>query len=146
MNGFAYSSVCTAGGRSNRSAMSWCVITVFAALSCLWLVRPGAAQNAAEGQTVEQGVQPEISREEWRERVQAAKQRVREIAIERRRHPERFAPPPPEDPALIASERVLGDDSLQPGDIVSTNKGLFVFGGRADQPRNRDDFLPLQPR
>lgn len=78
--------------------------------------------------------------------MQAAKQRARENAIERRRHPERFAPPPPEYPALVANERVLGD-SRQPGDIVSTNKGLFLFRGtKADQPRRNEDFLPLQPR
>lgn len=127
--------------------MAWRAIAVFAVLAYPPLARPSAAESAPESQTVEQEVQPEISREEWRERVQAAKQRARETAIERRRHPERFAPPPPEDPALVASERVLGDDSLQPGDIVSTNKGLFVFrGSKADQPRSNEDFLPLQPR
>jgi hypothetical protein len=121
-------------------------IAVFTILWCPLFVRSSVAQDAPENQTVEQEVQPEMSREEWRDRVQAAKQRVRETAIERRRHPERFAPPPPEDPARIATDRVLGDDSLQPGDIVSTNKGLFVFRGKGDQPRSNQDFLPLQPR
>jgi hypothetical protein len=35
--------------------------------------------------------------------------------------------------------------ACSPGDIVSTNKGLFVFRGKADQPRSNEDFLPLQP-
>ena len=127
--------------------MVWRAITVFAILAGPPLVRPSAAESAPESQTVEQEIQPEISREEWRERVQAAKQRARQNAMERRQHPERFAPPPPEGPALVASDRVLGDDRLQPGDIVSTSKGLFVFrGSKADQPRSNEDFSPLQPR
>ena len=46
----------------------------------------------------------------------------------------------------MASELVLNDDSLQLGDIVSTNKGLFVFKGQSDQERRESDFVALPPR
>lgn len=90
-------------------------------------------------------VAPEPSREMWRDRIQDAKRRAKEIALERRLHPERYAPPPI-DPANEATERVLQDDSLRPGDIVSTSKGLFVFRGRTDQPRHDGDFEALPKR
>ena len=99
-----------------------------------------------ENPIIQQQAAPEMSREEWRERVEAAKRRAAAQALDRRMHPERYAPPPPEDPEVVATERVLNDDSLQRGDIVSTNKGLFVFQGRMDQPRRREDFVPLPPR
>jgi len=95
---------------------------------------------------VDEVVSPEPSRDAWRARVQEAKRRAREIAVERRLHPELTAPPPPEDPAVEASRRVLNDDSLQHGDIVATDKGLFVFRGRIDQPRRDDDFVALPRR
>jgi len=50
------------------------------------------------------------------------------------------------DQEQIASERVLNDGSLEPGDIVSTNKGLFVFKGRSDQERRESDFIALPSR
>jgi len=38
---------------------------------------------------------------------------------------------------------VLTDDSLQRGDIVSTDRGLFIFKGQPDRERRSDDFVPL---
>jgi hypothetical protein len=86
-----------------------------------------------------------MSRQQWLQRVQEAERRAKEAAVEHRLHPERYAPYP-EDKARIAGERVLNDGSLQPGDIVSTDKGLFVFRGSADQPPKREDFVPLPNR
>ena len=88
---------------------------------------------------------PEVSREEWQLRVQEAKRRAQEVARFRREHPELYTPIP-EDPEIAASERVLTDDSLRPGDIVSTKRGLFVYRGRSDQPPREDDFVPIVPR
>jgi hypothetical protein len=65
--------------------------------------------------------------------------------LERRRHAV-FEPPSTADEERLASERVLNDDSLQSGDIVSTDKGLFIFKGRSDQERSFSDFVPLPPR
>jgi hypothetical protein len=89
--------------------------------------------------------QPEPSRDEWRQRIEEAKRRAKDVARERREHPE-FYVPVQEDPEVIASERVLKDESLQPGDIVTTKKGMFVYQGRPDQPRSEQDFAPIKPK
>jgi|GEM_PF-3267657 hypothetical protein len=86
----------------------------------------------------------ESSRAEWLQRVREAKQRVKEAARERREHPERHLPIP-QNSEIVASERVLNDDSLQPGDIVVTKNGMFFYYGRSDQPRSEDDFVPIGP-
>jgi hypothetical protein len=85
---------------------------------------------------------PEPSRDEWRQRVEEAKRRAKDVARERREHPELYVPIP-EDPDIVASERVL--ESLQRGDIVTTKKGTFVYQGRLDQPRREGDFVPIAP-
>ena len=89
--------------------------------------------------------EPEVSRDEWRQRIEDARRRAREAARARREHPELYKPVP-EDPDLVATERLLRDDSLQPGDIVATKKGMFVYQGRSDQPRRDQDFVPLNPK
>ncbi|WFU39470.1 hypothetical protein QA640_34690 [Bradyrhizobium sp. CB82] len=87
---------------------------------------------------------PEPSRDEWRQRVEEAKRRAKDIARERSDHRELYAPTP-EDPDIVASERVLNDESLQRGDIITTKKGTFVYQGRSDQPRREGDFVPIEP-
>jgi hypothetical protein len=116
-----------------------------AVIALLLTIPPCPAQNAPEISNGTVEVQPEVSRQEWLQRLQEARQRAKEAALEHRLHPERYAPSP-EDKARIASERVLNDGSLQPGDIVSTDKGLFVFRGSADQPPKSEDFVPLPNR
>lgn len=115
------------------------------ALLCALTIVPGIAQDAPGSADGTDGTQSEVSRQEWLERVQEARRRAKEAAVEHRLHPERYTPSPA-DAARIASERILNDDSLQPGDIVSTDKGLFVFRGSADQPPKSEDFVPLQKR
>jgi hypothetical protein len=116
--------------------LSAVLVTLTCAVPCC------AAEDITETPTTEADVQPEMSREQWRQRVQEAKRRAVEAALERRTHPDRYAPPP-EDAEQVASERVLNDDSLQRGDIVSTKKGLFVFRGRSNREHREDDFLAL---
>ena len=89
--------------------------------------------------------EPEVSRDEWRQRIEEARRRSKEISRERREHPELYKPIP-EDPDLVATERLLRDDSLQRGDIVTTKKGMFVYQGRSDQPRRDQDFVPVNPK
>lgn len=89
--------------------------------------------------------EPELTRDEWRQRIEDARRRAKEISRERREHPELYKPIP-EDPELVATERLLNDESLQRGDIVATKKGLFVYQGRSDQPRRERDFVPLDPK
>jgi hypothetical protein len=47
---------------------------------------------------------------------------------------------------VSALERVLNDESLQSGDIVSTNKGLFVFRGNPDHERRDTVLIAVTPR
>lgn len=89
--------------------------------------------------------EPELTREEWRQRIEDARRRGKEVASERRKHPE-FYLPVPEDPEIVATERVLNDESLQRGDIISTKKGMFIYQGRPDQPRREQDFVPIAPK
>ncbi|MGY3604942.1 MULTISPECIES: hypothetical protein [unclassified Bradyrhizobium] len=119
--------------------------TIVLALSILDGASLSRAQEDIAASVTDDGPPPEISRNAWRQRIEDAKRRAREVARERREHPELYMPIP-EDPDLIATERVLNDESLQTGDIVSTNKGLFVFRGRIDQPRRQEDFVPLSAR
>lgn len=84
--------------------------------------------------------------QERRDRIDRAKARVKEF-ISRAKAGISNAPSSEEDEkerARQATERVLTDSSLQFGDIVSTSDGLFVFRGRDDRDRSRDDFVPLQ--
>lgn len=137
--------------KSPRAAPGfWCSGLLAAAIAVVALYPgpPIALAQEYPGPTINDYIsdQPsEMSREEWRRKVEEAKRRAREVARERREHPELYVPIP-ENPDQIATERVLNDDSLQIGDIVATKKGLFVFRGRTDQPRSGDDFVPLSPR
>jgi len=58
--------------------------------------------------------------------------------------PENYVPIP-EDAEAVASRRVLRDETLQRGDIVTTKNGKFVFQGRSDKPRDVQDFVPIVP-
>ncbi|MCK1420898.1 hypothetical protein IVB14_24630 [Bradyrhizobium sp. 180] len=89
--------------------------------------------------------EPEVSREEWRQRIEDARRRATDVSRERREHPELYKPIP-EDPDLVATERLFRDESLQRGDIVATKKGMFVYQGRSDQPRRDQDFVPVNPK
>jgi hypothetical protein len=119
------------------------------ALLALGLSQPFAgisfAQDAISNPALEDDVPRDMSRDQWRERVAEARRRARQFALEHRGHPG-FDPPSIADEERMASERVLNDDSLQQGDIVSTNKGLFVFKGQSDQERSESDFVALPPR
>ena len=134
-----------ARGRSTMSGLKSAAILVLALgiLGCASLSQ--AQEDVAASATDDGPRQPETSRNRWRQKIEDAKRRARDVARERREHPELYMPIP-EDPDLVATERVLNDESLQTGDIVSTNRGLFVFRGRIDQPRRQEDFVPLRAR
>ena len=85
---------------------------------------------------------PEVSGEAWRAQIQASRERADLIRRDRRS----FVPPAP-TPAEVAAEasrQVLEDDSLLPGDIVSTSRGLFQFRGVVGGERTRDDFVRIR--
>lgn len=89
--------------------------------------------------------EPEVTRDEWRQRIEDARRRAKDVLRERREHPE-LSKPIPVDPDLVATESLLNDESLQRGDIVATKKGMFVYKGRSDQPRRDEDFVPVNPK
>ena len=89
--------------------------------------------------------EPELTRDQWRQRIDEARQRAKDASRARREHPDLYKPVP-EDPDLVATERILNDESLQRGDIVTTKKGMFIYQGRTDQPRREQDFVPVAPK
>jgi hypothetical protein len=103
------------------------------------------AQDATSNAAAEDDAPLAMSRDQWRERVAEARRRSQQYALEHRGRPA-FDPPSIADQERMLSEQVLNDDSLEPGDIVSTNKGLFVFKGQSDQERRESDFIALSPR
>jgi hypothetical protein len=84
----------------------------------------------------------EVSRQEWQAKVRASRARADVMRHERRG----LVPqaPTPDELAKEASRRALEDDSLLPGDIVSTNRGLFQFRGQPGGERKRDDFVRIR--
>lgn len=86
-----------------------------------------------------------ISRNAWRLRIDDARKRAEEARQNWRLNaPQRVLVPDP--PEKIATQRVLADDTLQPGDIVSTDKGFFLFRGRSGTDEQTADFVPITPR
>jgi len=84
---------------------------------------------------------PEISGDEWRTQIKAARERLETMRRERKSLVPRT--PTPEEVAEEASRRVLEDDSLMPGDVVSTSQGLFQFRGSRHGERRPRDFVKI---
>jgi hypothetical protein len=103
------------------------------------------AQDVTSNAAAEDDAPLDMRRDQWRERVAEARRRSQQFALEHRGRPA-FDPPSIADQERMLSAQVLNDDSLEPGDIVSTNKGLFVFKGQSDQERRESDFMALSPR
>jgi len=122
---------------------------VTAVQACLGQDRVGdkAPATAAEGQNSELVFFPDslISRGEWKYRIEQARGRAEQVRREWRLNAplRRLAVDPPDK---VATQRVLNDDTLQPGDIVSTDKGLFEFRGRFGADGHATDFVPVLPR
>jgi hypothetical protein len=121
------------------------VAATFLVFALLVPVGDGFAQDAINGQASEEDATSAMSREQWLDRVAAAKRRAQQSALEQRER-SKLSAAPLIDRDHAASERVLNDDSLQSGDIVSTDKGLFLFRGRPDGERRESDFIALPPR
>jgi len=95
----------------------------------------------------------DAERDAWRSGVAAARVRAEaqraamKAELERRRAERRQHPLTAEDlereQAQRRSEEVKNDYSLQPGDIVSTANGFFLYIGRSQDERRPGDFIPL---
>ena len=108
-----------------------------------------------------------LSREEWQARVKASRERLdlrrqeltrernkqieprreeltrernKKIDLMRRERKSMVAPSPTPDEIAEAASRQVLDDTLLPGDIVSTTAGLFRFRGSPDRERKAEDF------
>jgi hypothetical protein len=83
------------------------------------------------------------TREQWQQRVEAARRRSEDFVANARTQ----TPPPPSPDALEteAADRVVNDPTLRQGDIVSTGRGFFVFVGRDEEHRS-SDFQPIPKR
>jgi hypothetical protein len=113
-------------------------VLIAAAAASLTVTWPSACP--AEGDALDDTVQ--ISREEWQGQVKASRERLDTM----RREHKRFAPlaPTAEELTEAASRRILKDESLMPGDVVSTNQGLFRFIGPRDGERRPEDFVRIR--
>jgi hypothetical protein len=83
-----------------------------------------------------------MSRDEWRAQVQASRARAEAMRHEHRRFVAQQ--PTMEEIAERNSRRVLEDESLLPGDIISTNRGLYQFQGSPDGDRKPGDFVRIR--
>ena len=98
---------------------------------------PPIAKDQASGSSLDSLV----SREDWKRRIENARRRA-----EQARRDWQLNAPLPDPPEKTATERVLRDDTLQPGDIVSTDKGFFQYRGRSKADGESADFVPIAPR
>jgi hypothetical protein len=84
-----------------------------------------------------------LTREQWQQRVETARRRSEGFLANARTQAQ--SSPPPEPLQTEASERVVNDPTLRPGDIVATDRGFFVFVGR-DEEHQSADFVPVPKR
>jgi hypothetical protein len=91
------------------------------------------------GQELEEFPDAALTREQWQQRVEAARRRSEDFVANTRAQ---IADPSPSDQLETeAAERAANDPTLRQGDIISTRRGLFVFTGR-DEEHRPGDFLP----
>lgn len=94
--------------------------------------------RAQEGATADPS---QMSREEWQAHVKSSRERLERMRRERKNM---VAPPPSQDEIAEAASRQVLNDTLVPGDIVSTTRGLFRFRGSPDRERKPEDFERLR--
>jgi hypothetical protein len=115
-----------------------------------WQARTVEARRQYEGFVASIGTPPsgaspssesfadsKLTREQWLQRVENARRRSEEFVANARVEP--TDPLSRDLQQREASERAMNDPTLQPGDIVSTDRGLVVFIGR-DEERKPGDF------
>jgi hypothetical protein len=105
----------------------------------------GAAAEDVEGALADQ-LSPDsvISREAWTQKVRQARERAEQARREAAAQPRGEAPLPPSR-EWLATDRVLSDETLQAGDVVATESGLFVVRGRSASGELILQPLPRRP-
>jgi hypothetical protein len=133
-------------------------LTVLIAIAWLPLTPPCQAEdttNPAPNPSVPNPSVPsddtQLTREQWQQRIEAARERLRQ----RRVNGLGLRPAATTERARDQdnTERAMSDDSLQPGDMISTPKGLMTFKGVKPQsgepgqggdppPKPEENFVP----
>ena len=130
-------------GESNLSEAKLIFVLLFAlGLSAGTAILPAKAQEAdPQGHDQDDyDSYATMTREQWLAKVEANRLRLEQM----RREGKSMLPPDPteDEEAEEFSLSALQDQSLMPGDIVSTKRGLFRFIGKVGSPRSQTDFIP----
>ena len=111
-----------------------------APVAALLLICFLAAPAGCLGQASADSTDANLSREEWRQRVDEARRRSDEfIANARSRKGDPFSA---SDRKKEAMERATRDPTLRQGDIVATDRGFEMFVGNSES-RQPGDFIPV---
>jgi hypothetical protein len=100
-----------------------------------------AMPSVCHGQELDEFPDSALTRGQWQQRLEQARRRSEEFVANARAN---NIPAEEFDRDAEASERAMNDHTLQPGDIVATNKGLFIFTGK-DEVRGTSNFT-LAPK
>ena len=93
--------------------------------------------SVCNGQEFDQFSDSALTREQWQQRLEQARRRSEEFVANARANSaaaEEF-----DQKDAEASQRAMNDPTLQPGDLVATDKGLFIFTGQ-DEGRGAGNF------
>lgn len=112
-------------------------------LTLLWLQVPCTRTFGQEFQPDQQNFpDADLTGQQWRARVEDARRRSEAYIASARTQPAAPARAA-EDAAKAADERAMNDQSLKPGDIITTSKGFSVFVGSDKGERQSSDFIRL---
>lgn len=134
-------------GIGSTTASSWRRVflrpirPLFASAFLLFLA--ASLPHEAFAQSAPEPEEPVLSRSEWLLKVEESRRRIEQM----RREGRSFVPPPQTDVEVAKelSKRVVEDESLRSGDIVSTDRGLLIFKGQSSRERSMNDFVPFVP-
>ena len=84
-----------------------------------------------------------ISRDAWKLRINQARARAEQSRRDWLSRPALGQQLSQDSPEKIATERILGDNTLRAGDIVSTDRGLLLYRGKSKSDPGLGEFVPL---
>ena len=111
--------------------------------AALMMVLFAATTASCAAEDVEGFLDSQLTREQWQRRLDEARQRTESFVAKLRSQPsEPFVSQ--KERQEIADQRAVRDQTLQPGDIVATSRGLLIYTGR-DDDNSSGAFTPLAP-
>jgi len=117
-------------------------LTLLIAIFPVFPIQLARAEDNSELSSAQADPALQLTQKQWQERVRSTKLRIQQQQAARRRIPP--ADNRPTEEAERASEQVLNDNTLIKGDIVITDKGMFVFKGRNNEEHKISDFDPIE--